>query len=250
MYFNALIWKNWDYCKESCQHYLWLDNNHMLNCLALLHHECQHIGPNLQQRLQLSSLCVAMHCWVYMAEYAAQLSVSSGDMYRRTLNYINCISISQMFYSRLVWSIIQRLYCMVLLFHYRNIWQDQWTGSPHFLRPYGQVVFPSTKEQIQSTHFFQDSIPLATCSRSYSGASVPPEPWWCQVWIQWIRSILSNRAPTQQWAEMGSQAVERTVSSASIPTTKPPTSGQSDLRSCPPLGTGSCPYVWNLVCVP
>ena len=24
-------------------------------------------------------------------------------------------------------------------------------------------------------------IPLVTCSRSYFGASVPPEPWWCQV---------------------------------------------------------------------
>ena len=49
---------------------------------------------------------------------------------------------------------------------------------------------------------------------------------------------------------MGSQAVERTASSASISPTKPPTSAQSNVRGCPPPGTGPCPYAWILVYVP
>ena len=56
---------------------------------------------------------------------------------------------------------------------------------------------------------------IQTWHHQGSGGTLAPEYDLLQVWMQLIRAILSMRAPTQQWTEMGLSAVERKIGRAS-----------------------------------
>ena len=108
--------------------------------------------------------------------------------------------------------------------HWGHVWVDpaSWSQSQYSFAFQGRLLYSVSLSwwllicSGSTPNLCLAIIPLAICNRSYSGARVPPEPWWCQVWMWLIRAILSMRAPIQCWAEIGSPAVERTASSASI----------------------------------